>query len=176
MHAKITLLVLQLSPTPLLSHRLFNTVTVHFPSFSTCGVHRNYIDCVRWLGDALLSKSTDNRIVCWVPGGQQRLDLEEQHIAYLGDPVTILRRYEYSSCDIWYVRFALDRPCTHIAIGNQAGKVFVWSLKRKSPTPVQVLEHKKCTSTVRQVDFNYNSMILISVCDDGTIWRWDLTS
>lgn len=151
----------------------------HFPIFSTCAVHRNYVDCTRWLGDVLLSKSTDNQIVCWKPGGPPRLDLNEKRSLYLGDTVTILQRFEVPKCEIWYLRFAVDRGYTTLAVGNQEGKVFVWNLQAKLPSAKSnrvCLETKKCTSTVRQIAMTRDGSMLIAACDDSTLWRWERTS
>lgn len=45
----------------------FKVVILQYPLFSTISVHTDYIDSIRWIGDCLLSKSTNDRIVMWTP-------------------------------------------------------------------------------------------------------------
>jgi len=46
----------------------FKSVYIHYPVFSTSAVHKNYVDCVRYVGDLVLSKSTENVLTLWKPG------------------------------------------------------------------------------------------------------------
>lgn len=116
-------------------------------------------------------KSCENSIVCWKPG---RLN-DNSNIKHGDSSASVLHRFEYKDCEIWFIRFALDHHCKFMALGNQSGKVFLWEINTPDPntTRVVTLSHPKCTSPIRQTTFSRDGQTLIYVCDDGTIWRWD---
>lgn len=62
-----------------------------------------------------------------------------------------------------------------MALGTQYGKTYIWELDTPDPAQVRfsVLSHPKLTTAIRQTTFSKNGEILICVCDDGTIYRWD---
>jgi polycomb protein EED len=148
----------------------FPVAGVHFPDFSTRDIHRNYVDCTRWLGRFILSKSCENRIVCWKPG-----TMHQEEVRPTDSTVTILHQFNYKECEIWFMRFSLDYNQKILALGNQVGRLYVWDLEVDDPTSAKVttLGHPKCITAIRQTHLSRDGNLLIAVADDGTIWRWD---
>ncbi|XP_060556108.1 polycomb protein EED-like [Ruditapes philippinarum] len=148
----------------------FPTHNQNFPDFSTRDIHRNYVDCVRWLGNFVLSKSCENCIILWKAG-----TLEDKEWKVKEGKVSVLHRFDYKECDIWYMRFSLDAQQKTMALGNQVGRIFVWDIDVEDPVLAKcsVLTHPKCYSAVRQTCFSPNGDTLLAVCDDGSIWCWD---
>lgn len=156
------------------SPKPFKSMCINIPDFSTRDIHRNYVDCVRWLGDFILSKSCENAIICWKPGS---INTPLEEVRPNESQVTVLYSFEYTSCDIWFMRFSIDYWQRVIALGNQIGKVFVWDIDVDDPqkSRFSTFSHPKCLTAIRQTALSKDAGILLCVCDNGTIWRWDRT-
>lgn len=64
-----------------------------------------------------------------------------------------------------------------LALGNEVGKIFIFDVSVADPLSLMqgtVLSHPSCDSTIRQTAFSRDGSTLICVCDDATIWRWDI--
>lgn len=145
----------------------FPTQFIQLPVFTTTDVHSDYVDCVRFVGSLILSKSTANKIILWSPTYAE----EEKKDA---TSLLILREYLFSNAELWFMKFSLDAKMLRVAVGNKNGRLFLWKIDQDIERPSCSLAHPNSKSTVRQTAFNESGSILISVCDDGSVWRWDL--
>lgn len=84
-----------------------------FPFFVTRKVHKHYVDCVMWVGDLLLSKSVHNRIFLWQP------ERDRESLASPATEYTLLEEYVLDECNVWFIRFALNRQRNLVACGNK---------------------------------------------------------
>ncbi|KAL5978182.1 Polycomb group protein fie2 [Asimina triloba] len=125
----------------------FPTKYVQFPVF-IASVHSNYVDCNRWLGDFILSKSVDNEIVLWEPKAKEQTPGEG-----IAD---ILQKYPVPECDIWFIKFSCDFHYNAAAIGNREGKIYVWELQTSPPVLLARLSHVQCKSPIRQTAMSFD--------------------
>ena len=142
--------------------KVFPTELCHFPDFSTRDIHRNYVDCCKWFGDFVLSKSCENTIVCWKPGVLDDLtDNNSDAVVKLTEnKVTVIHKIGFKDCEIWFVRFSLDKFQKVLALGNQVGRTYVWDLDVEQPGQINysVLSHPKCTSAIRQTSLSKGAL------------------
>jgi polycomb protein EED len=111
----------------------YKVLFVQAPLYTTNRVHTDYVDAVKWIGDCLLTKSTNNRIALWTPDA---LRYKVINIACLPSPYSsyihsllsqqaplILQEYHLPDSEIWFVKFDVCFPLGIFAVGNSKGKV-----------------------------------------------------
>ncbi|VDL61041.1 unnamed protein product, partial [Hymenolepis diminuta] len=158
----------------------FPTLQQHYPDYSTQEPHGNYVDCVRWFGGLVISKSCENRVVVWMPGNvdsKTSLDLKAieppRQDAIMDDT------------ELWYIRFDLHLQQRLLALGTGAGspRIYLWDLSELSMIMDPMPKVLKIVSTgagkaenyssIRQIRFNADGRILIAVGEGGLIARFD---
>jgi polycomb protein EED len=157
----------------------FRSAVVQMPWYSTCRIHRNYVDCVRWHGDLLLTKSTHSKVVVWKPApSRDGLSSKAASKSQGLDGALVLGEYHYNKSDIWFLRFGVDPSCNFLVVGNMLGHLLVYDLNGV-PTPngreTLKLHHSQCNAIVRQTAVSYDSKTILAVTEDGSLWRWDAT-
>ncbi len=158
------------------SSKNFPTGTWQFPCFATDHVHTDYVDCVRFCGGAILSKSTGNVILLWEPimgkdGFQGRCGVNSD------DGIVPIREFVLSNCDIWFVKFGIDRTHNWLSVGNKAGVIKVWDItagtssdssESGKSTSLHRLTHPDINKTVRMVAFSPTGSHISVVCENGS--------
>jgi polycomb protein EED len=128
-----------------------------YPHVSTTAIHSDYVDCVEFHNDFILSKSSrEGKIVLWQIHGfdsQRKFESiskpptthewKETRTAF-GESVERLMQFDIRHCEPWFMKFGLfsspfdpSRPPQHItgpglgtflAMGNLNSNVYVWDL------------------------------------------------
>jgi polycomb protein EED len=94
------------------------------------------------------------------------------------DAVTIVKEFWMADAHIWYLRMSVDTKLELLSVGNGAGKCYVWNID-KDPScnnmkRFATLQLPQCRHPVRQTAFSPDGHTLLYVCDNSTIWRWDM--
>ena len=95
--------------------------------------------------------------------------------AVRSNEVITYHTFEFEDGELWFVRFGIDHYQKLMAVGSQSGTVYIWNLDVEDPMNIQrgAFTHQKCKSPVRHATFSRDGNVLIVVCDDASIWRWD---
>jgi polycomb protein EED len=127
----------------------FDTYTAQFPLFSTKEVHRGYIDCARWVGGFILSKSTENKLCLWTPDSNRS-----------NQSASILREFPLPNSDQWFIKFDINIPLNIHAVGNTAGKVYIYT------TLDNIANEKESENENSSID-NDNCVVVDDPNEDG---------
>jgi len=166
----------------------FKTIVIDTPMFSSSSVHDDYVDCVGWLGDAVLSKSVDGIVKLWVP------DEPVGVVHARGNQFRSVSAFEQKDANLWWIRFAVSGSRNAFALGNIKGLVLVWRLDARggltrAPAGLAAFPVRRSASNnvapeialdgfavVRQCAINRDGDVVVAACDSGLICRWDLAT
>lgn len=136
---------------------------IQFPAFVTRRVHTDYVDSVEWIGDLLVTKSIESKLVLWKPDVRRRKDA-----------VVVCRSYLYETGKQWFARFGVNAECTLLCIGGDRGGLSLFELSSSPASatvkPVQRLATPNTTKQIRSVKFSPNSEYIVAGGDDGILW------
>ncbi|CAD6266549.1 unnamed protein product [Miscanthus lutarioriparius] len=145
----------------------FPTRHIQFPVLSVA-VHSDFVDCTRWLGDFILSKSVENEILLWEPKPDKNRPGEGS--------IDILQKYPVPQSTLWFMKFSCDFHFNQLAVGNSKGEIYVWEVQSCPPVLIDRLSNQECKSPIRQTAVSVDGSTILGAGDDGTIWRWDEVS
>ncbi|KAJ3158130.1 hypothetical protein HDU86_003082 [Geranomyces michiganensis] len=117
--------------------------------------HTQAVDCIEYVGNRVLSKSVDGKIVLWDPTENE-----------------IVRSFHVKgSSNNNHGRFSISSCKQYFCIGNNSGNVFVYNLS--TGKLVTVLEHPRSTKAVLSCAFSADDSNIVYVGGDALIWRFD---
>lgn len=155
----------------------FKAAFEQLPYFSSNKLHHDYVDCVQFVGDLVLSKSVHNNIVLWKPSLKPPMIRGKPSHQRPPNDVIALAEFTSRKCDHWFIRFDTSSDGRLLAVGNRVGEIKVWDVDNGASKKNQLalLTHPQCTSTVRMVKFSPDNKCIVAACEDATIWKYDAT-
>ncbi|KAL4524792.1 hypothetical protein Ndes2526A_g06899 [Nannochloris sp. 'desiccata'] len=181
----------------------FPARNVEFPLHNYQGIHWNYVDCIKWFGPALVSKSVSNTIICWLPNDEPRGISDDKSTFEVGKsiPGKQQRRRKEGDAppgqeegearavatlrlegtkDVWWMRFSLDFRGNILAQGTSRGAVLVYRMHPLQEQYVAKLKPRRAGKNeegsrllVRQTAVSFDGKTIVSCHEDGSLTRYD---
>ena len=133
------------------------TVIVNYPFYSCKDVHDNYVDCLQFNGNFVLSKSVDGVIKEWLPV------IKEE-----GNYYFLINTYVYETKErIFNVKFCLSLVNDIIVVGNEEGKGFVFAVNEAEETAMKDYYFYKNEPVDK---FELKRKSLLRVCECSSVY------
>lgn len=155
--------------------KYFKTLIKSNTMFSCNSIHDNYVDCVKFNGNFILSKSVDGKIKEWFPIFNSE-----------GDYFYLINTYSYSLSEkVWYMKFNTDVGYRYLSVGNNKGNVLLFELNRNENVNEDDFNYyytvkevcmiaSSSEYTIRQTAFHKDLKFLVWVNDEGYLFVSDI--
>lgn len=150
----------------------FTTLIKANSMFSCNSIHENYVDCVRFNGNLVLSKSVDGVIKEWLPSFNKD---DDNHF--------LLNKYVYPlSQQLWFLKFSVDYDFSLMGVGNNLGDVILFKINDDKAVENYNIEksiflkiQSNKDTLIRQVAFHQDLEYIAWVTDDSSLYVCDIT-
>ena len=112
--------------------------------------HSNYVDCVKFWEELLISKDVEGNLLIWTP---------------FKETIFLINAYHYDYYEaIWWIKFTINQKMEVICLGNDNGEIFVYKLKAGVFTGEN--EEKNIENKKKYFDFRKEECELIFILED----------
>ncbi|GMS96208.1 hypothetical protein PENTCL1PPCAC_18383, partial [Pristionchus entomophagus] len=157
-------------------HNLEETCYASDQSAFTGDLHTNYVDCVRFFDQFMITKSSENVLMIskfgdfsdGVAGSGGSNDTMKE------TSITQLAQLHIPNGDTWFLKFDIDPKKEWLLCGVRTGEIHAWHLSPShlpSTEPDCTIECSNLTPTrtIRQITFEPHGRLIACVSDDATV-------
>lgn len=131
--------------------------------YRTYDMHENYVDCVAYLGDMIVSKDVDGKLAIWINSG-----IENEIICF-----SRIRNKTYEC--VWSLRMQVSMELGTIVYGNDMGTIFLLKMENdKAPKTARYKFETGMQKVIRKVMLTKNGTMLFALADGGRLWYYKL--
>ena len=138
----------------------FNSLEILKPSFSEHKLLQGYIDCVKFYGNLVISKSQTGEIVVWKTTG-------ENH-----DVITVVKVLRTSCLGEINIKFALCKRKRILVIGNNIGECFFYKLDWTHSDEI-LYKLSENEGIVRSVEVAKDSVVITSTSGKVQVYSFE---
>ncbi|CAD5213849.1 unnamed protein product [Bursaphelenchus okinawaensis] len=151
-------------------------IETHFPVADTNDIHTNYVDCVRFIGKFIMSKSCEHQMALWKFGTFETGPDGEGDMVTPESYVVDYASFDIPDSSVWFNKFDICSENKYLAVGNSQGTVQLLDLEKVTPSNnkmTYILDGPNTKICTRQMAFSPDGKILIAACEAGLISRYD---
>lgn len=154
----------------IIKHQGTKPIVVHFPLMSSIFIYRNYVDCVQFMGDFIVSKSVR------LKSEGNGLDLESGErlgilsLNFKDNKIEIHKILKAPLTKLWFLRFNVHNNL--IAYPYQDGTIHIFQYEKEKA--IEVLKEKRVHDelVIRETAWSIDGKYLIGGDDHSKLYLW----
>lgn len=173
---------------------------IQVPNYETHHPHSHYVDCVRFFGDYLITRSCDQTMKMWRVANEdgEPIDLLDATRKFIirqpnrnenyktRSNISLVHAFDFETTDMFFVKFGLCVEGKMMAVGDDDGDAWLWDLGGRGPQAIvgEVLPAPAVAAgpryggtvrrPVRECAINRQGTALVTVMEGGFIQLYSI--